>query len=66
LLPALAGTLDVSEMFQHLSSVAARIIPHDEANLALLSDDGSQFREYVCGLMNTGSCLARIDAPFEI
>jgi hypothetical protein len=33
LLPPLADTLDVSEMFQHLSSVAARIIPHDEANL---------------------------------
>ena len=49
LLPALAGTLDVSEMFQHLTRVAARIIPHDEANLAVLTDDGSQFREYVTG-----------------
>src|SRR5262245_25894833 len=49
LLPALAGTLDVSEMFQHLTRVAARIIPHDEASLALLTDDGSHFREYVTG-----------------
>src|SRR5262249_22705784 len=49
LLPALAGTLDVSEMFQHLTRAAARIIPHDEANLALLTDDGSHFREYVTG-----------------
>jgi transcriptional regulator with GAF, ATPase, and Fis domain len=49
LLPALAGTLDVSDMFQHVARVAARIIPHDEANLALLTDDGSQFREYFTG-----------------
>src|SRR5262249_55584740 len=47
LLPGLARTLDVTEMFRHLTRVAARIIPHDEANLALLTDDGSQFREYV-------------------
>ena len=47
LLPALASTLDVNEMFQHLSRVAARVIPHDEANLALLTDDGARFRGYV-------------------
>src|SRR5262245_18444076 len=49
LLPALAATLDVREMFQQLTRVAARIVPHDEANLALLTDDGSHFREYVTG-----------------
>ncbi len=33
-LPALAGALDVRDVFQHLSAVASRIVPHDEANLA--------------------------------
>src|SRR5262245_32225042 len=70
LVPALAGTLDVREMFQHLTRVAARLIPHDEANLALLTDDGSHFREYVTGtdhdrIVARGSrCLLRnLDEP---
>ena len=46
LLPALAEALDVRDVFQHLSAVAARIVPHDEANLALATDDGSQYRLY--------------------
>src|SRR5438094_6718174 len=46
LLPALARALDVRDVFHHLCHVAARIVPHDEANLALLTDDGSQFRLY--------------------
>jgi transcriptional regulator with GAF, ATPase, and Fis domain len=46
LLPALARALDVREVFQHLSMVAAQIVPHDEANLALATDDGSQYRLY--------------------
>ena len=45
LLPALASTLDVGEVFQHLAGVAARIIPHDEASLSLLADGGTQFQE---------------------
>jgi transcriptional regulator with GAF, ATPase, and Fis domain len=49
LLPTLAATLDVGEIFQHLCRVAAQIVPHDEANLALLADDGVRFREYVAG-----------------
>jgi transcriptional regulator with GAF, ATPase, and Fis domain len=44
LLPTLARALDVREVFQHLSAVAARIVPHDEANLALLTEDGTHFR----------------------
>jgi hypothetical protein len=35
-LPALAGSLDIREVFQHLSAVASRIVPHDEANLDVL------------------------------
>jgi transcriptional regulator with GAF, ATPase, and Fis domain len=46
LLPTLARALDVRDIFQHLSAIAARIVPHDEANLALLTDDGSHFRLY--------------------
>src|ERR1700687_2969271 len=46
LLPALAGALDIRDVFQHLSAVASRIVPHDEANLALATDDGTQFRLY--------------------
>src|SRR5436190_4213140 len=46
LLPALARGLDVRDIFKHLSAVASRIVPHDEANLALLTEDGSQFRLY--------------------
>jgi hypothetical protein len=44
LLPTLARALDVRDVFDHLSVAAARIVPHDEANLALLTDDGSRFR----------------------
>src|SRR5260221_13036444 len=56
LLPALARGLDVREIFRQLSDVAARIVPHDEANLLLQKADG-QFelfastgtsREIVC------------------
>jgi two-component system response regulator AtoC len=46
LLPALARALDVRDIFKRLSTVASRIVPHDEANLALLSEDRSQFRLY--------------------
>jgi transcriptional regulator with PAS, ATPase and Fis domain len=46
LLPTLARALDVRDIFQHFSRTAGRIVPHDEANLALLTDDGAQFRLY--------------------
>ncbi|HEV3215472.1 MAG TPA: sigma 54-interacting transcriptional regulator [Vicinamibacterales bacterium] len=46
LLPALAGALDIREVFQQLSAVASRIVPHDEANLALATEDGKQYRLY--------------------
>ncbi len=44
LVSTLAGALDVRDIFQRLSRVAGRIIPHDEANLALLSDNDTRFR----------------------
>src|SRR5437762_14350530 len=46
LLPALARGLDVRDIFKHLSAAASRIVKHDEANLALVTEDGSQFRLY--------------------
>ena len=46
LLPALAGALDIRDVFQQLSTVASRIVPHDEANLVLATDDGARYRLY--------------------
>src|SRR5712671_1813230 len=46
LLPVLAGALDIRDVFQHLSVLASRIVPHDEANLVLATDDGTQYRLY--------------------
>src|SRR5882762_8785631 len=46
LLPALAGALDIRDVFQQLSAVASRIVPHDEANLALATGDRTQYRLY--------------------
>ncbi len=46
LLPALAGALDIRDVFHQLSTVASRIVAHDEANLALATEDGTQFRLY--------------------
>jgi transcriptional regulator with GAF, ATPase, and Fis domain len=46
LLPALAGALDIRDVFRQLSAVASRIVPHDEANLMLATDDGTQYRLY--------------------
>jgi hypothetical protein len=41
LLSTLASALDVRDVFRRLSAVAARLVPHDEANLALLTEDGA-------------------------
>jgi transcriptional regulator with GAF, ATPase, and Fis domain len=44
LLPTLARALDVRDIFERLSTIVGRIVPHDEANLALLTEDGTRFR----------------------
>jgi hypothetical protein len=36
----------VRDIFQRLSTIATRIVRHDEANLALLTENRSQFRLY--------------------
>ena len=46
LLPALAGALDIRDVFQQLSAVASRIVPHDEANLVVANDAATQYRLY--------------------
>ncbi|HKC56316.1 MAG TPA: sigma 54-interacting transcriptional regulator [Vicinamibacterales bacterium] len=46
LLSTLSGALDVRDVFQRLSTVVARIVAHDEANLALRTEDGAHFRLY--------------------
>src|SRR5437899_7585566 len=44
LLSTLAGALDVRGVFRRLSRIAARAVAHDEADLALLSDEGTRVR----------------------
>jgi transcriptional regulator with GAF, ATPase, and Fis domain len=61
LLPELARALDVREVFQHLSAVASRIVPHDEANLALATDDGSHYRLYASTMRGDPELLCRND-----
>jgi two-component system NtrC family response regulator len=61
LLPALAGSLDIRDVFQHLSAVASRIVPHDEANLALASDDGPQYRLYASTRQGAPDLICRED-----
>jgi len=46
LLPVLAEGLDIREVFGHISEIATRIVPHDEANLILISSDGSRKQLY--------------------
>src|SRR5258708_31015524 len=40
LLATLARGLDVREFFQRLVTIAKRIVPHDEAHFAVLTEDG--------------------------
>src|SRR5258708_9325460 len=61
LLPALAGSLDIRDVFQHLSAVASRIVPHDEANLALASDEGPQYRLYASTRQGAPDIICRQD-----
>jgi transcriptional regulator with GAF, ATPase, and Fis domain len=44
LLSTLAGALDIRDIFSRLSMVAARVIAHDEADLALLTDERTHVR----------------------
>jgi GAF domain-containing protein len=61
LLPALAGALDIRDVFQQLSAVASRIVPHDEANLVLATDDGTQRRLYASTCEGAPEIVCRED-----
>jgi GAF domain-containing protein len=39
LLPTLAGVLDIREVFERVSAIARRVIPHDLMSLPLLTED---------------------------
>jgi transcriptional regulator with GAF, ATPase, and Fis domain len=39
LLPTLAGVLDVREVFERVSAIGKKVIPHDMVSLVLLTDD---------------------------
>jgi transcriptional regulator with GAF, ATPase, and Fis domain len=43
LLAALARGLEVREFFQRLTAVASHIVPHDEAHLLVLAEDGAEW-----------------------
>ena len=61
LLPTIARALDVRDVFRHLSAVADRIVPHDEANLALLTEDGERFRLFASTADGPPELLCRED-----
>jgi hypothetical protein len=46
LLVTMTRAPNVREVFQYFSQIARRIVVHDEANLALATDDGAAFRLY--------------------
>jgi transcriptional regulator with GAF, ATPase, and Fis domain len=46
LLPTLALALDVREVFQQISRVAAQVLPHDLLGMGLLSEDRRRLRIY--------------------
>jgi two-component system response regulator AtoC len=46
LLPALSGVLDIREVFERVSDIARRVIPHDALSLPLLTDDKNNIVVY--------------------
>ena len=43
LLAAVSRTSDVCGLFQHLGAAICRVIPYDEAQLVVLTEDGSLY-----------------------
>jgi len=62
LLPILARGLDVRDIFQQLSLFASRIVPHDEGNLAVLTEDGAGVQLYA----TTAQGAAEVDDSGEL
>ncbi len=46
LLPALAGVLDIREVFNRVSDIAQQVLPHDLLALPMLGDDGETATAY--------------------
>ncbi|MEO6323306.1 MAG: sigma 54-interacting transcriptional regulator, partial [Thermoanaerobaculia bacterium] len=46
LVPTLARALDIREVFDQVSAIAHRVLPHDRLTLGLLSDDRNSIRIY--------------------
>jgi PAS domain S-box-containing protein len=46
LLPALAGVLDIREVFERVSDIARQVIPHDSLSLPLVSEDRNHLVVY--------------------
>jgi len=46
MVPVIAGSLDVRDVFQQLSDVAKSVLPHDGATIQILSDDHVHARLY--------------------
>lgn len=61
LLLTLAGALDVREVFHRFSAVASRVVAHDEADLILLPDGGTDVRVYASTSDGTAPLFYRTD-----
>ena len=56
LLPALAGVLDIRQVFDRVSDIAQQVLPHDGAVIGQLIDDGRRVRMYASrGLGEAGN-----------
>jgi len=46
LLPAITGVLDVREVFERISEISSRVLPHDMMGLPIVEPDGAHVRVY--------------------
>src|SRR5438445_4719991 len=65
LLPILARGLDVHDIFQQLSLFASRVVPHDEANLAVLTEDGAGVQLYATTAQGAAE-VGCLEGPYPI
>ena len=62
LVPALAGVLDIRDVFERVSAIAKKVIPHDMMSLLLPTEDGEHLIVYaVAG--NTIQFPRRVPLP---
>jgi GAF domain-containing protein len=63
LLAALSDSGEIAEIFERISSLAHKVLPHDGLVLRVLLPDGRKARRYVSGIANVGTLPQTIDAP---